>query len=87
MVEIVNLKFVQNIFWGVTVGVMVLILLAIKEIWKKSVVDKFSCIMFFVIFILSASFKISPAILVIFAIIIGAWLEFSKNIRFRGKAK
>jgi len=87
MVEIVNLKFVQNIFWGVTVGVMVLILLAIKEIWKKSVVDKFSCTMFFVIFILSASFKISPAILVIFAIIIGAWLEFSKNIRFRGKAK
>lgn len=85
IVEIVNLKFVQSIFWGVGIGVLVLILLAIKEIWKKSIVDKFSCGIFFIIFILSACFKISPAILVIFAIFIGLWLEFSKKIERRNK--
>ena len=40
--EIIQLKFIQSIFWGVGIGVLILIFLAVKEIWKKSVVDKFS---------------------------------------------
>ena len=87
MVEIINMKFAQNIFWGVGVGVLVLILLAIKEIWKKSVIDKFSCGIFFLIFLLSACFNVSPAILVLLAIFIGIWLQFSKNIEHRKRTK
>lgn len=78
--EIINLKFVQSIFWGVSIGVLILIYLAIKEIWKKSVVDKFSCGIFFVTFILSACFKAPPTVIIILTVIIGLWLQFSKKI-------
>ena len=79
---VVNLKFVQSILWGVGIGVLMLIFLAIKEIWKKSVVDKFSCWIFFIVFIMSACFKAPPASLIIFAIFIGLWLQFTKKIEF-----
>lgn len=80
MEEIINLQFVQSIFWGVGIGVLILLFLAVKEIWRKSVVDKFSCFIFFMMFILSSCFKAPPAILIILAIIIGIWLQFSKSI-------
>ncbi len=79
---IVNIKFVQYIFWGVGIGVLMLIFLAIKEIWNKSVVDKFTCWIFFITFIMSTCFKVPPAILIIFAIFIGFWLHFTKKIEF-----
>lgn len=78
--EIVHLKFVQSIFWGVGIGVLMLIFLAVKEIWRKSVVDKFSCWIFFITFILSACFKAPPASLIVLAIFIGLWLQFAKKI-------
>ena len=83
--EIVNLKFVQSIFWGVGIGVMILLYLAVKEIWKKSVTDKFTCGVFFIVFILSACFKVSPAILIILAVILGLWIQLAKKIEFGGK--
>lgn len=78
--EIVHLKFVQSIFWGVGIGVLMLIFLAVKEIWKKSVVDKFSCCIFFLTFMLSGCFKAPPASLIILAVFIGLWLQFAKKI-------
>lgn len=78
--ELVSLKFVQSIFWGVGIGVLVLIFFAVKEVWSKSVVDKFTCFIFFLIFILSSYFKVSPALLVIFAIFIGLWMQVVKKI-------
>ena len=84
MVEVNNLPFVQNIFWGVGIGVLMLIFLAVKEVWKKSVVDKFSCWIFFITFILSACFKAPPAILIILAVVIGLWLQFAKRIERKG---
>ena len=87
MTEITHLKFVQSIFWGVGIGVLMLIFLAVKEIWKKSVVDKFSCWIFFMIFILSACFKAPPAILIIMVIFIGLWIQFAKKIEFGDREK
>lgn len=78
--EIAGLKFIQNIFWGVGIGVLMLIFLAIKEVWKKSVTDKFSCWIFFITFVMSACFKAPPATLIILAVFIGLWLQFSKKI-------
>lgn len=78
--EIIQLKFIQSIFWGVGIGVLILIFLAVKEIWKKSVVDKFSCWIFFLTFILSACFKAPPAGLIILAIFIGLWLQVAQKI-------
>lgn len=84
MEEINSYTFIQNIFWGIGIGVLMLIFLAVKEIWKKSVVDKFSCWIFFITFILSACFKAPPAILIILAVVIGLWLQFSKRIERKG---
>ena len=82
MEEIVHLRFVQYIFGGVGIGVLMLIFLAIKEIWRKSVTDKFTCWIFFIIFILSACFKAPPAALVLLAVFIGLWLQVTKKIEF-----
>ena len=69
--EIVHLSFIQSIFWGVGIGVIILLYLATKEMWNKSVVDKFTCVIFFAAFILSACFKVSPAIIIIASILAG----------------
>ncbi len=81
--EVIKLKFVQSIFWGVGIAVLILIFLAVKEIWKKSVVDKFTCLIFFMTFLFSTCLKAPPAVLIILAILIGVWLEFSKKIERR----
>ena len=77
--EIINLKLIQDIFWGVGIGVLLLIYLAVKEIWHKSVTDKYKFSIFFIVFLLSVCFKISPAILVIMAILSGIILQIVKN--------
>ena len=79
--EIIKYKFVQGIFWGVAIGVLLLIYLAVKEIWNKSVTDKYTLSIFFIVFILSACFKVSPAILIILSIIAGIILQIYKNIQ------
>lgn len=85
MQTLVSLKFIQNIFWGVRIGVLILIFLAVKEVWKKSVYDKLTCWIFFITFILSACFHVSPAILIVLAVFIGLWLQFSRKIEFGEK--
>jgi chromate transporter len=64
---------VKNAFAGVRVCVCILILNAILRLWKKSVVDTKSLILFAVVLILSAfvPIDISPAIIVIAAAIAG----------------
>ena len=79
--EIINLSFIQGIFWGVGIGVLVLIYLATKEVWKKSVTDKFTYSIFFGVLILSLCFKISPAILIIISALIGIVVQFSKKFQ------
>ena len=85
LAEVVNLKFVQSIFWGVGIGVMILLYLAVKEIWKKSVTDKFTCWIFFISFIFSACFKAPPAALIILSVFLGLWIQFAKKIEFGGR--
>lgn len=69
--QISGAGLVKAIFWGVGIGVIMLIFLATKEMLKKSVTDKFTCSVFIGAFILSACFKIHPAIIVILAIAAG----------------
>lgn len=69
--EIVHLSFIQSIFWGVGIGVILLVYLATKEMWNKSIVDKFTCIVFFAAFILSTCFHVSPAFIIVLSILAG----------------
>ena len=77
--ELINLRFIQGIFWGVGIGVLVLIYLAIKEIWHKSVNGRFTFGVFLVVFLCSLCLKISPAILVILVILTGVIRQFILN--------
>ena len=87
MDEIVHLQFIKSIFWGVGIGVLVLIYLAVKEMWKKSIVDRLSCWIFFIAFILSAGFKAPPAAVIILSIFMGIWLQYQRNIEQKGLDK
>ncbi len=69
--EIVDYPAVQNIFWGVGIGVIALLILAVREMWAKCVFDKFSFAVYLVALVLALTGKISPAYIVIGAILIG----------------
>lgn len=69
--ELIKYQFIKSIFWGVGVGVVILVILAVKEMWKKSIVDNFSLAIFISAFILSAVLKVSPAIIIIASAIAG----------------
>lgn len=68
--EIAHFIVIQNIFWGIGIGVITLLFLAVKEMWKNCVNDKYTTIMFIICFVL-AILKVSPAIIVLFAIFTG----------------
>lgn len=69
--KIAGFGLVKDIFWGIGIGVIILIFLATKEMLTNSVTDKFTCTVFICAFILSAGFKIHPAIIVLLAIATG----------------
>ncbi|MBE7708196.1 MAG: chromate transporter [Cyanobacteria bacterium SIG27] len=76
--KISNIPFIDGIFWGVNLSVIVLIYLALKEMWQKSIVDLFSSIWFALILILTV-LKVSPVILIISSILVGAILHLIKG--------
>lgn len=76
--KISNIPFIDGIFWGVNLSVIVLIYLALKEMWQKSIVDLFSSIWFTLILILTV-LKVSPVILIISSILVGAILHLIKG--------
>ncbi len=69
--EIISNSYVQHIFWGVGVGIIVLIFLAVKEMWKKSVTDKFSLVIYLVCLVLALWGKIPLALIIIGALVAG----------------
>ena len=69
--EIVIKPTVQHIFWGVGIGVIVLLFLAVKEMWKKCMVDKFSVVVYAICLILAFLRLIPLSLIVILALISG----------------
>lgn len=70
LAELVTKHSIKSLFAGVGVGVVVLIILTIKEMWSKSIVDKFSAIIFVLAVILSY-IKISPVWIIFGAVLLG----------------
>ena len=89
--EIINLPTTQHIFWGVGIGVIVLLFLAVKEMWKKSVNDKFSLTVYIVCTLLALTRKVPLALIIIGALVCGiTWQKFEdrqklKNEKAEGK--
>ena len=78
-----ELEIVQNAFAGIRVAVCVLIFTAIVKLFKKAIVDKFTFILFAIVFVLTVFVDISPIIFVILAAIAGIIVKCIKE----GKAK
>ena len=82
--EIVDKPSVQHIFWGVGIGVITLLFLAVKEMWTKCVVDKFSICVYSVCLILAFTRVIPLSLIVILALILGIIfqrIEDKKNLK------
>ncbi|MBD5401742.1 chromate transporter [bacterium] len=77
--EIVNKPTVQHIFWGVGIGVIVLLFLAVKEMWQKCVTDKFALCVYFVALTLALWGKIPLALIIIFSLISGIIYQKYEN--------
>ena len=70
-----ELEVIQHAFAGVRVCVCVLIVQAVMRLWKSSIVDKLTLALYFIIFMLNAFAKISPALLVIASGLLGLFIR------------
>ncbi len=66
-----KIEIIQHAFAGITIGVSALIISAVVNLWKKSVVDKICIILFLMTFFIMIFFDISPIILVIVSAMTG----------------
>ena len=70
-----NLPIVQNAFAGIRVCVCVLVFNAVVKLWKKSVVDKKTLVIFLIVMIGSFFTEISPTVFVVLAAVAGIVLK------------
>ena len=69
-----NLDFIQNALNGIKACVGALIISAVFKLWKSSVKDKTTLLIFAITFIISLIFDLSPIVLLVFAGLVG-WLK------------
>ena len=62
-------KIVQDAFWGIRIAVIVLILITIKDMWKKSVNSVFTYLLYFVILAGFILLPVSPSVIIILSAI------------------
>ncbi|MBE7706383.1 MAG: chromate transporter [Cyanobacteria bacterium SIG30] len=67
---ITSLDIIKSIFFGVGVAVIILIYLSIKEMWKFSVFDVATSIIFVTSFVVSFFFNVSPVFIVLGSILL-----------------
>ena len=61
---------VNDVFWGVNIAIIILLILTVKEVWANSIVDKFTFFLFVLILTLSI-LKVSPVKSIILSGILG----------------
>ncbi len=72
--HIIKIPFIESIFWGVNISVIILIYLALRDVWQKSMEDIFCYIWFLIILILSLM-NYSPVILITASILFGLLIQ------------
>ena len=87
-----SIPVVQHAFAGIRVCVCVLILQAVLRLWKKSVVDAFTLVLYLLVFGLNAfsgflPVRIPAAVLVLLAGAAGIAVSLRKNCRISGSGK
>lgn len=71
IISMATSHIMKSIFNCVDIGIIILILASIKEMWAKSIVDKFSFILFVGLLLAILKFNIRPEIIILFSLIIG----------------
>ncbi len=71
LINVVDNEIVQNAFWGIRIGVIVLIIITIRDIWSKSVNSKFSYVLYFIILACLLFLTLSPALIILLSALIG----------------
>lgn len=74
-----NLEFIQNAFNGIKVCVGALIISAVFKLWKSSITDKTTLLIFIITFMFSLILDLSPLILLVFAGLAGWLIGGKKN--------
>lgn len=74
-----DLAIVKNAFTGIRICVSVLIINAVIKLWKGSVIDISTAVIFFIIFIAAVFTDISPILFVLFAGLAGIILKWREN--------
>lgn len=69
--EFADLEIIQHIFNGIRVGVAALIISAVIKLWKNSVIDKYTFIIFLVLFLVLLIYDLPPIIVIIISGIAG----------------
>ncbi len=70
LIKISQNLIMNDIFWGVNISIIILMFLTVKEVWKTSIVDKFTFFIFVLIIILSV-LGVSPSIAVMLSAVLG----------------
>lgn len=85
--KLTNIPIVQSAFWGIGVAIILLVFTAVKDMWKTSIIDKFTLFLFLAVLITSVSFNISPAMIILCAFAIGIIREYIKEKYISGGEK
>lgn len=83
LTNISHLALVQHAFAGIRVAVCVLILSAVKKLWKSSVIDKPALLIFVGSFSLILLLDITPIVIVLAAAVFGAFFGTEKGCALR----
>lgn len=70
-----HIEAVKHAFAGIRICVCIFIFNAILRLWKSSVKDAITCLLFLIVFIASLFINISPAIFIVLAGIAGVFLH------------
>lgn len=85
--ELVSRPTIQHIFWGVGIGVITLLFLAVKEMWKKSVTDKFTLGVYLICLLAALSGKIPLPLIIITSVLVGILNEKFFGNKAKGDCK
>lgn len=69
--KLLQLSFIQSIFWAVNIAVVILLYLSVKEVWNQSMKGIFSWVIFIATLVASLIFKVSPAIIIVCSLVFG----------------
>lgn len=69
--KLLQLSFIQSIFWAVNIAVVILLYLSVKEVWNQSMKGIFSWVIFIATLVASLIFKVSPAIIIVCSLLFG----------------